>query len=98
MAYLWSEVSRMFEPGDSHMSVVEGGDGDSAAEPRLFPVIVSVPVAINAKSLTDIYLLSFGLFNASTPVFLITALDDYSEHLLLRLSQFHTTRCRKLKF
>ena len=52
----------MFEPGDSHMSVVEGGDGDSAAEPRLFPVIVSVPVAINARSLTNMHLPSFGPF------------------------------------
>ena len=30
-----------------------------------------------------------------TPVFLITALDDYSEHLP---SHFHTPKCRKLKF
>ena len=48
-------------------------------------------------------LLAIGLINLnkaldSTPVFLITALDDYSEHLPLRAPHFHTPRCRKLKF
>ena len=33
-----------------------------------------------------------------TPVFLITALDDYSENLPLRPSHFHTPRCGNLKF
>ena len=36
--------------------------------------------------------------HTNTPVFLITALDEYSEHLPLRPSHFHTPRCRKLKF
>ena len=33
-----------------------------------------------------------------TPVFLKTALDDNQEHLTFRPSQFHTLRCRRLKF
>ena len=48
-----------------------------------------------ARALNDVHLLALV---GNTPVLLIKALDDYSEHLPLRASHFHTPRCRKLKF